>query len=214
MTRHLIFDMDKTIVDTIEIWAKAKGDLCVSLGFPATHEITREITGLNPYDLGRHFYNKLRPQNVTPEECGQRMHDFILRYKNIESNPMHGADAFLRLVSKSYILSVASGSPEELIRHLMNKFGWEGFFKVILSSETVKRGKPEPDVFLEAARLAHTVPKECIVFEDSLNGVKAAKNAGMVCFAIPSYTDPEIAKLADRTFASLAEITIEDVGSV
>ena len=103
-------------------------------------------------------------------------------------------------------MAVASGSPLELIEHLFGVLGWRRYFWVLASSEEVPRGKPHPDVFLEAARRLGLAPSTLVVVEDSLVGVQAAKAAGMACYVVPSSPDPRIPAAADQAFRSLAEV--------
>ena len=95
----------------------------------------------------------------------------------------------------------------EAIELATRRLGMFGHFAVVISSESVKRGKPYPDVFLAAAERLGVDPKECLVIEDSLIGVEAALAAGMRVFAVPSGNHGAIAKKATRSFASLDEIT-------
>jgi len=108
-------------------------------------------------------------------------------------------------------MAVASGSPAEAIELAMQRLAIRDCFDVIVSSESVERGKPAPDVFLKAADCLHADPTRCLVFEDSLHGVRAALAAGMKVFAVPTLAADQIARLATRTFRSLAEVTRADV---
>jgi beta-phosphoglucomutase-like phosphatase (HAD superfamily) len=83
----------------------------------------------------------------------------------------------------------------------------------MISSDSVAKGKPAPDVFLKAAELLGAAPQRCIVFEDSYHGVQAGLAAGMKVFAVPSTRGNGIERLATRTFSSLAEVTLEDISA-
>jgi HAD superfamily hydrolase (TIGR01509 family) len=124
---------------------------------------------------------------------------------------MPGADALVRALAPLYRLAVASGSPAEAIRSVLQRAGWIPLFRETVSSESVAKGKPAPDVFLAAAARLAAAPQRCLVFEDSLHGVRAARAAGMKCFVVPSLDDPRIAPLADRVFVSLADVGLDDV---
>ena len=100
--------------------------------------------------------------------------------------PLPGADALVRALAPHYPLALASGSPEEAIRGVLESAGWAPLFRVVVSSESVAAGKPAPDVFLAAAARLGAAPARCLVFEDSLHGVRAARAAGMRCFVVPS----------------------------
>lgn len=102
---------------------------------------------------------------------------------------------------------IASGSPAEGINEVLNRFGWHDYFEVVLSSEDVGtgRGKPFPDVFIAAAETLEVPPKECLVFEDSLAGVKAALVAGMNCIAVPTANPRSMLDMDVEIFDSLCD---------
>ena len=80
-------------------------------------------------------------------------------------------------------MAVASSSVPEVVNIIMDKTGLQKYFKQVISSRAIGKSKPEPDVFLHAAKLLSVSPEHCIVIEDSTNGIKAAKAAGMFCIA-------------------------------
>ncbi|MFC7439748.1 HAD family hydrolase [Laceyella putida] len=98
------------------------------------------------------------------------------------------------LKGAGYPLAVASGSSAAIIGSVLKQTGLQTYFDVVLSSEEVPRGKPAPDVFLEAAKRLGVAPEHCVVMEDSQYGVEAAKAAGMGCVAIPYLTDRPLAE--------------------
>ena len=111
-------------------------------------------------------------------------------------------------------LGLASSSNRELIDLVLELSGLAPFFRVTVSSEEVPRGKPAPDVYLEAARGLGVPPENCAAVEDSRNGIRAAKAAGMRVIAIPNPHFPpgeEALALADVTLGSLAELTSSTV---
>lgn len=95
---------------------------------------------------------------------------------------------FLR--SHNYKIAVASSSGKDIIKRNLQRSGLEKFFDVVTSGTEVSHGKPEPDVFLLAARRLGLNPQECYVFEDSLNGVKAGMAAGCVTVMVPDMVQP------------------------
>jgi beta-phosphoglucomutase family hydrolase len=93
------------------------------------------------------------------------------------------------LYSRNIPLAVASSSTKNIIDIILRKTGLRDFFKVVVSAEDVENGKPSPDIFLHAAELLGVKPEKCVVIEDSQNGIKAAKAAGMFCVAYIGTTD-------------------------
>jgi HAD superfamily hydrolase (TIGR01509 family) len=111
-------------------------------------------------------------------------------------------------------LAVASSSNRELIDLVLELSGLESHFRVTVSSEEVARGKPAPDVYLEAARRLGVEPGRCAAIEDSENGIRSAKAAGMCVLAIPNPQFPpadEALSQADDVLQSLDELTPERV---
>ena len=121
-----------------------------------------------------------------------------------------GAEHAVERLAARWPLGLASSSNRELIDLVLELAGLARFFRVTVSSEEVPRGKPAPDVYLEAARALRVPPERCTAVEDSQNGIRAAKAAGMRVIAIPNPHFPpgqESLALADVTLGSLAELT-------
>lgn len=209
--RLLIFDMDDTLVASHVTWGRAERRLYRQLGQDFAPRIAELYRGCNAWDVGRIICEQVQPQGYTPRECGRMLREYLLEEFQGRAVPMSGADDLLQRVAGRYRLAVASGSPAEAIRLVLARFGWTGCFDLVVSSEEVARGKPEPDVFLETAARAGCLPREALVIEDSLNGVLAARRAGMICFAVPASDDLRIAATADRVFASLTDIALADL---
>jgi len=206
--RLLIFDMDDTLVSSAQTWKVAEQRVFRELGAEYDARIAVKYKGMNAIDVGRVIYKQLNPPGYTMQQCSQLVRGFLLEEFRNPVQVMPGAEALVRATCAHFPLAVASGSPREVIQEVLAQQGWTECFRLLVSSESVAHGKPEPDVFLETARQFGCAPCETLVFEDSLHGVRAAKRAGMTCFVTPSNDDPRIACEADRAFASLAEITI------
>ncbi|MHB0936762.1 MAG: HAD family hydrolase [Armatimonadota bacterium] len=205
MIRLLIFDLDDTLVSS-RCWVPAETRLFNLLGHSFQPELAVRYKGMNARDVARTIYDYARPADYTPEECGRLLRTFLLESARDGTVPRPGAEELLRAVSGKYRLAVASGSPVEVIRLMLDQFGWLPLFSLLVSSEEVPRGKPAPDVFLETLRRAGCPPNEALVIEDSLFGVRAAKAGGIRCFVAPSSDDPRIIEAADRAFPTLAEM--------
>jgi len=203
--RLLIFDLDDTLVYS-HIWTPAETRLFNLLGEPFRPEVAVQYKGMNAGDVARVIYEYAQPAEYSAAECGRLLRRFLLESARGETAARPGADDLLRAVGGRFALAVASGSPVEVIRLMLERFGWLPLFSHLVSSEEVTRGKPAPDVFLETLRRAGCAPGEALVIEDSLFGVRAAKAAGLACYAVPSTDDPRIAAEADRAFPTLAEM--------
>jgi len=203
--RLLIFDLDDTLVSS-RCWVPAETRLFNLLGQPFQPELALRYKGMNARDVARTIYEYAHSADYTPEDCGRLLREFLLESAQEGTVPRPGADELLRAVAGRYQLAVASGSPVEVIRMMLDQFGWLPLFSLLVSSEEVPHGKPAPDVFLETLRRTDCAPDEALVIEDSLFGVRAAKAAGIPCFVAPSSDDPRIIVEADRAFPTLAEM--------
>ncbi len=214
MDAAVVFDMDDTLVATGPVWLRAETLLFRTLGSGYRADIAARYKGRNARDVGATIRRELGGAGPDESECGSLMRRALLEAFSDPVSPMPGADALVRALAPHYPLAVASGSPEEAIQSVLRRAGWTPLFLAVVSSESVRRGKPAPDVFLAAADRLGVEPARCLVFEDSLHGVRAAKEAGMICFVVPSSDDERIVGTADRSFASLAEVSLADVRGV
>jgi HAD superfamily hydrolase (TIGR01509 family) len=207
----LIFDMDELLIDSRHIWRAAEVRMLAAMGHERTDDLVRRYKGMNARDVAATAWQLLRPPGSL-EHFQRIMRDALMHEFSVaDIPPMPGAVDLVRRLRGLAPMAVASGSPAEAIELAMQRLAIRDCFDVIVSSESVERGKPAPDVFLKAADCLHADPTRCLVFEDSLHGVRAALAAGMKVFAVPTLAADQIAQLATRTFRSLAEVTRADV---
>jgi HAD superfamily hydrolase (TIGR01509 family) len=127
---------------------------------------------------------------------------------------VEGAEDAVRRLAARWPLGLASSSNKQVIDRVMETSGWGATFRTWVSSEEVGRGKPAPDVFLEAARRLDVDPADAAGIEDSHNGILAARNAGLRVIAIPNHEfppGPDALEQADVVLGSLDELTPEVV---
>ncbi|MCX6090960.1 MAG: HAD family phosphatase [Candidatus Atribacteria bacterium] len=210
----IIFDLDDTLVESGSIWVAAQKRLFTILGSPYHPEWFTEYLGMNAMDAGKLTHRKLSVTTYSPEECGLMLRQFLLAEFDGKAAPMPGAEELIPLLSRFYALSIASGSPQEVIAQVIQARHWDSFFSSFVSSEEVPHGKPEPDVFLEAAQRLRVPPDRALVIEDGLNGIRAARKAGMYGFLVKNPIDHQTALEADRSFLSLSCITLDDIQSL
>ena len=190
----VIFDLDGTLVDSEPLYLEADQKIFRPLGNIVEAEHKKPYTGLSSHC----FLADIKKQydlSISVEELLTRKNAAYMELAQERTHVFPEMRTFVRLLKEhGYPLAVASGSSKEVIDAVLEAADLLTYFDVTLSSSQVKKGKPAPDVFLEAARLLNTPPQACLVMEDSCYGVEAAKNAQMSCIAIPP---AEAAPLAD-----------------
>jgi HAD superfamily hydrolase (TIGR01509 family) len=207
----VVFDMDGVIVDSEQVWDDVRESYTRDVGGRYTASATRDMMGMSSLEWSRYMAEMLGVPG-TPEEINAAVVALMLeRYG--ESPPLiPGAVAAVRRVAARWPLAIASSSNPELIEVVLRSAGLVDLFPVSVSSQEVARGKPAPDVYLEAARRLGVEPSRCAAVEDSHNGIRSAKAAGMRVLAVPNPhfpPDDEALGQADVVLASVGELTPE-----
>jgi HAD superfamily hydrolase (TIGR01509 family) len=172
-----IFDCDGTLADSMPLHYRAWADTVTKYGGQMPEELFYALGGWPSHKmvelLNERFGTSLDPEIVASE----KEHLYVERIARIQ--PIPEVAEFARQVVVFAKVSVASGGVLPVVTRTLETIGFKGFFSVIVTSEQVKRGKPFPDMFLEAARRMGVRPSECLVLEDSIAGFEAAIAAGM-----------------------------------
>ena len=181
----VVFDMDGVLVDSEPMHVDAMREVLRPFGVEYTDRENREFFGHTDLEV----FRALRARHRLPvdeQELTRRRTALLIRLTRERTVPMPGVpDVPRRLHDHGYRLAVASSSAPELIRVTVDRLDLAVELREQVSGLEVGRGKPAPDVFLEAARRLRVTPGECLVVEDSRNGLLAARAAGMACAAVP-----------------------------
>jgi HAD superfamily hydrolase (TIGR01509 family) len=207
--KAVIWDMDETLAGTASQWMAAEVQTLALVGRVWDADLSRKYKGMNAGDVATVMHREIKPANVTLEQMRRTMRDgLIAAFHATPPAPMRGAVQMVRALHGQRPQALASGSPLEVIEFTLNQLGVRDAFDIILSSESVTRGKPHPDVFLATAELLKLSPADCYVIEDSLIGTQAAQAAGMRCLTIPSLlaATPAIAQIATVVAPSLEQV--------
>jgi HAD superfamily hydrolase (TIGR01509 family) len=204
----VIFDLDGVLVDSEQVWDDVREGLARERGGRWSDRAQRDMMGMSSPEWSRYMHEEVGlPES--PEEINREVVErMLVRYA--DGPPwLPGAREAVRACAERWPLGLASSSNRELIDAVLAAGGIAGCFGATASSEEVGRGKPAPDVYVEVARRLGAEPSRCAAVEDSHNGIRAAKAAGMRCVAIPNahYPPGEAVAEADAVVASLAELT-------
>ena len=215
MIEAVVFDMDGVIVDSEQVWDDVRETYTRDAGGTYTAASTRDMMGMSSLEWSRYMAERLGVPG-TPEEINAAVVALMLeRYG--ESPPLiPGAVPAVRRIAARWRLAIASSSNPELIEVVLRSARLADVFPVLVSSQEVARGKPAPDVYLEAARRLGVEPLRCAAVEDSHNGIRSAKAAGMRVLAVPNPhfpPDDEAMGQADVVLSSIAELTPELVAA-
>jgi HAD superfamily hydrolase (TIGR01509 family) len=184
----VIFDMDGVLVDSEPLHYESTVRVLADVGVPFTARENDQFVGWTDFAMFERLVAR-HGLSVTPEDLAARRVALMLERIDEAMPVMPGVpDVPRQLAADGYRLAIASSATPPLIRAVVRTLDVGSIFAVLTSSEEVARGKPAPDVFLEAARRLAVKPAQCVVVEDSRNGLLAAKAAGMACAAIPCAT--------------------------
>jgi HAD superfamily hydrolase (TIGR01509 family) len=208
MVAAVIFDMDGVIIDSEQVWDDVREELVADWGGRNTPGAQRAMMGMSSPEWSRFMHEELG-LSQSPEEINEEVVQRMLGRYRSELPLVAGAVDAVRELAARMPLAVASSSNRPLIEAVLDTAGIAECFAVTVSSEEVARGKPSPDVYLEAARRLRVEPQSCAAVEDSGSGIRAAHAAGMHVIAYPNAHYPpeeEALGLADVVIGSLADL--------
>jgi HAD superfamily hydrolase (TIGR01509 family) len=205
----VVFDLDGVLIDSEHVWDEARRDLAREHGRPWPDTATRDMMGMSSHEWSRYMHDVVG----VPDPPEQISREVVRRLEELYRHELPLVDGAVEAVQRLaglWPLGLASSSNRELIDLVLELSGLADHFRATVSSEEVRRGKPEPDVYLEAARRLDVSPQRCAAVEDSDAGIRSARAAGMRVLAIPNPRYPpgdEALDLADLVLPSLAELT-------
>src|SRR5438067_1207170 len=215
MVEAVIFDMDGVILQSEEVWDEVREVYVRERGGRYDAEVQRALMGMSSVEWSRYLHDAADVPDAPEQINAEVVRRMLARYR--DALPLvPGAVEAVRRVASRFPLGLASSSNRELIDAVLEAAGLTELFAATVSSEEVPRGKPAPDVYLEAARRLGIPADRGGAVEDSHGGIRSAKAAGMFVAAIPNPTyppDDEALAIADVTIDALERLTPELVAS-
>ena len=211
MTEAVVFDLDGVLLESEEVWDAVRERYVRERGGRYDEEIQRAMMGMSAPEWSRFLHEEAGVPD-DPDEINSEVVRRMLEAYRRELPLLPGAVAAVRRAAAAFPLALASSSNREVFEAVLELAGLADCFRATVSSEEVARGKPAPDVYLEAARRLGVVPERCTAVEDSHAGIRSAKSAGMRVVAIPNAAyppDDEALELADVVVRSLEGLTVE-----
>jgi HAD superfamily hydrolase (TIGR01509 family) len=211
----VVFDLDGLLLDTEQVWDDVREALTRERGGRWHDRAQADMMGMSSTEWSRYMHDELGLPDP-PEKLNRLVVERMMERYREELPVIDGAVEAVRRIADRWPLGLASSSNRPLIDLALELMGVADLFRVTVSSEEVERGKPAPDVYLEAARRLGVSPERVAAIEDSANGIRSAKTARMRVIAIPNphYPPPDDAlSQADVVVESLWKLSPDVVES-
>jgi HAD superfamily hydrolase (TIGR01509 family) len=205
----VVLDLDGVIVDSEEAWDRARRELVAERGGEWKDEATHAMLGMSSPEWSAYVRDELGVSDMTPEEISDAVVERLVAGYRRGLPLLPGAVEAVRALGERWPLGLASSSNKPVIALVLEESGLDAVIREWVSSEEVERGKPAPDVYLEAARRLGLDAARCVAVEDSSNGLRAADAAGMAVVAVPMRAFPPA-----QDALALAAVTVDGIAAV
>jgi beta-phosphoglucomutase len=207
----VIFDMDGVLADTGPIHYESWVKMAAEIGVEFTREIFKDTFGQRSPTITRKLVGP-EVSEIYVEKWASFKEQYYREIVREKLAPLPGVIRIIKeLKSEGFKLAIGSSGPPENVELLLSQLKIKPFFDVIVTAADVNKGKPEPEVFLNAAKILNINPQNCIVIEDAPVGIEAAKRAGMMSIALTT-THNEVELVgAHLIIKDLSEISITDL---
>ncbi|MEO5777451.1 MAG: HAD family hydrolase [Flavobacterium sp.] len=217
MIKTVIFDMDGVIVDTEPVHHYAYNEYFKQLNIEITPEMYASFTG----NSTKNIFEKLKEQFGLADDVKTLVDTKRNLFNDAFDNKedlylLDGVEDLIKdLHSNGMQLVLASSSATVTINRIFNRFGLHKYFTHIVSGEDFPKSKPHPAIFLKAAELSQTPVENCIVIEDSTNGIKASNAAGIYCIGYDSFhSKMQDYSLADKIISNFNELNYNNIVNI
>ncbi len=207
----VIFDMDGVIMDSEEYWWEERSALAQQYGADWTADDQRHTMGTSTHEWALYMKQRMG-LDLSPDEIGDLMVARVNARVAAHLPILPGAVEAVRTAGSAYPVALASGSATPIIEGVLRVTGLDQVFRVVVGGDSVTHGKPDPEIYLLAAAQLGIDPALCLGIEDSVNGLRALKAAGMYAIAVPSHNFPppdDVLAIADARVKSLTEFSLD-----
>jgi HAD superfamily hydrolase (TIGR01509 family) len=206
MMKALLFDMDGVLVDTVKEHESAFFTVLAQYGIILSHkEYADHFFGKSDDDGFKELFLRYKIQNYDLKRLHkEKRRRFISSIKRVKT--FRGAHKILEYANENFKTGLVTNSSKKETKKLINRFKMKKYFDIIITKEDITRPKPDPQIYLLAAKKLKVKPEECAVIEDSMFGVEAGKRAGMTVIAVTHTTEEAALIKADHVFPNLEEI--------
>jgi HAD superfamily hydrolase (TIGR01509 family) len=199
----VVFDLDGTLVETEQIWRDVRREFVVEHGGAWRDDAPATMIGMRTSEWAGYIHDdlgvKLRPEEIARGVVA----NVVERLRDVPVLP--GAEAALARLASLFRLGLATSAALPVAQAILARTGWRKFFAVVVSADEVARGKPAPDVYLRALDMLGR-PARAVGVEDSANGIRAARAAGIPVIAIPNREF-----VPDRASLGLASLVLDNL---
>ena len=207
----IIFDMDGVLADTEPIHFESWIKLAAEIGVRFTRDLFEETFGQQSPTITRKLVGADVDEDLV-EEWASLKEKYYREMIREKLEPLPGVIRIIKeLKTEGFKLAIGSSGPPENVELLISRLNIKPFFDVIITAVDVKKGKPEPEVFLTAAKKLDIIPQNCIVIEDAPVGLEAAKRAGMISIALTTTHNKAELNDANLIIKDLTEISIREI---
>lgn len=216
--KAVLFDMDGVIVDTEPLHKQAYFLMFAKVGINVSQEQYNAYTGQSTIEICKDLVNTFN-LSIAPIELVAYKRAFFKELFFSDDNDLQLLDGVLNLIKNYYAngvtLVLASSASMVTINNVFNKFDLNQYFKGKISGADLKASKPHPEIFIKAAEIAGFDKKECLVIEDSTNGIRAAYDGGIYCVAYKSeHSKEQDYSLAQKVISNYSEIEYQFVKDI
>jgi HAD superfamily hydrolase (TIGR01509 family) len=212
----VIFDLDGVLIETEQEWNEVRREFAARHGGQWDDDDQPAVMGANSMQWAKYMRDEAGV-DLNPKDIFDGVVEGLRARYALHLPLVPGAREAVSGLAPHYRLGVASSSPLELIEHALAIAGLRHYFAVLVSSDEVAKGKPAPDVYLEACRRLGVKPAEAVAIEDSTNGLRAAAAAGLALIAVPNATfppAPDALSLADVVLRSVKDVSGDIISGI